>query len=59
MCQRHPGTIYGEVPDRGHVPFLDEPEAKEVIVRFLDALPQACEAEARQSVRRHSQPNNA
>lgn len=27
MARRHPGLIVAEVPDRGHVPFLDEPEA--------------------------------
>jgi pimeloyl-ACP methyl ester carboxylesterase len=27
MAQRHPGLIVAEVPDRGHVPLLDEPEA--------------------------------
>lgn len=27
MRARHPGLIVAEVPDRGHVPFLDEPEA--------------------------------
>jgi len=27
MARRHPGLITAEVPDRGHVPFLDEPEA--------------------------------
>ena len=27
MARRHPGLIAAEVPDRGHVPFLDEPEA--------------------------------
>ena len=27
MRRRNPGMIYAEVPGRGHVPFLDEPEA--------------------------------
>lgn len=27
MARRHPGLIVAEVPERGHVPFLDEPEA--------------------------------
>lgn len=27
MARRHPGLIVAEVPDRGHVPFLDEPQA--------------------------------
>lgn len=31
MARRHPGAILAHVPDRGHIPFLDEPEA-------LDAL---------------------
>ncbi|MFO1143385.1 MAG: alpha/beta hydrolase [Amaricoccus sp.] len=34
MRERHPGLIVAEVPDRGHVPFLDEPEAQAA----LDAL---------------------
>lgn len=35
MRRRHPGMIVAEVPDRGHVPFLDEPEAVEAIHAFL------------------------
>ncbi len=27
MCRRRPDMIFADVPDRGHVPFLDEPEA--------------------------------
>jgi pimeloyl-ACP methyl ester carboxylesterase len=27
MRERRPDLIAAEVPDRGHVPFLDEPEA--------------------------------
>jgi hypothetical protein len=27
MQRRRPDMIYEEVPDRGHVPFLDEPES--------------------------------
>jgi pimeloyl-ACP methyl ester carboxylesterase len=34
MRARRPDMIYAEVPDRGHVPFLDEPQA----VTALDAL---------------------
>lgn len=39
MQQRRPDLIYAEVPGRGHVPFLDERESREVISAFLDALP--------------------
>ncbi|SFC35765.1 alpha/beta fold hydrolase [Tropicimonas isoalkanivorans] len=38
MVRRHPGLIYGEVPDRGHVPFLDEPEAVGVIQTYLEQI---------------------
>ena len=38
MARRHPGMITGAVPDRAHVPFLDEPESLDVITRFLGAL---------------------
>ena len=38
MAERAPGMIYEEVPDRGHIPFLDEPEALSAINRFLGLL---------------------
>lgn len=34
MARRHPGLIVAEVSERGHVPFLDEPEA----LRAFEAL---------------------
>jgi pimeloyl-ACP methyl ester carboxylesterase len=34
----HPDMLYAEVPDRGHVPFLDEPEAVRLIDAFLEGL---------------------
>ncbi len=36
MQARHPGMITATVPDRGHVPFLDEPEALAAIHALLD-----------------------
>lgn len=38
MAARAPDMIYAEVPDRGHVPFLDEPESLSAIHRFLGLL---------------------
>jgi pimeloyl-ACP methyl ester carboxylesterase len=38
MAARAPAMIYEEVPDRGHVPFLDEPESLRAIHRFLGLL---------------------
>lgn len=38
MAERAPGMIYEVVPDRGHIPFLDEPEALSAINRFLGLL---------------------
>jgi len=35
MTARKPGAICAEVPDRGHVPFLDEPEALGAIRRWI------------------------
>ncbi|MES0825877.1 alpha/beta fold hydrolase [Ruegeria sp. SCP11] len=37
MHKRHPGLISAEVPDRGHVPFLDEPQSLDLIRKVLDA----------------------
>lgn len=39
MRRRRPDMIFGQVPDCGHVPFLDEPVARDVITRFLASLP--------------------
>lgn len=38
MRKRRPDMIYGRVPDRGHVPFLDEPEALRAIRAWLDLM---------------------
>jgi pimeloyl-ACP methyl ester carboxylesterase len=36
MRRRRPDMIFAEVPDRGHAPFLDEPQAVAAIRAFLD-----------------------
>ncbi len=38
MRHRRPDMIYGEVKNRGHIPFLDEPESLSVIHKFLEQL---------------------
>lgn len=38
MHRRHPGLVSVEVPDRGHAPFLDEPQSLELIRNVLDAV---------------------
>lgn len=38
MRRRRPDMGYAEVPDRGHVPFLDEPEALAVIRAWLEKI---------------------
>jgi pimeloyl-ACP methyl ester carboxylesterase len=38
MRRRRPDMITAEVPRRGHVPFLDEPQAQRAIAAFLAAL---------------------
>lgn len=35
MRERRPDLHWADVPDRGHVPFLDEPEALQVVRAFL------------------------
>ncbi|MDE3079106.1 MAG: alpha/beta fold hydrolase [Paracoccaceae bacterium] len=37
MRRRRPDMIFAEVPDRAHIPFLDEPEALAVLHRWLAA----------------------
>jgi pimeloyl-ACP methyl ester carboxylesterase len=37
MRRRRPDLIWAEVPDRAHIPFLDEPEATAVIRAFIEA----------------------
>lgn len=38
MHRRRPDLIWADVPDRAHIPFLDEPEAVEVLTRWTSAL---------------------
>ncbi|SFA58039.1 Pimeloyl-ACP methyl ester carboxylesterase [Paracoccus halophilus] len=40
MCARRPDMLYAEIPDRGHIPFLDEPEALAVIADWLGKVRQ-------------------
>ena len=39
MARRRPDMIWAEVADRGHVPFLDEPECQTAIGQWLEELP--------------------
>lgn len=39
MARRHPGLIVATVPDRAHVPFLDEPECLAALAAFQRELP--------------------
>jgi pimeloyl-ACP methyl ester carboxylesterase len=39
MRRRRPEMIFAEVPGRGHIPFLDEPEAVAAIRGWLEVLP--------------------
>ncbi|WP_425091338.1 alpha/beta fold hydrolase [Tropicimonas sp. S265A] len=38
MRARRPDLIWAEVPDRAHIPYLDEPEAVDVLKRWIAAL---------------------
>lgn len=38
MRRRRPDLIHAEVPDRAHIPFLDEPEALSAVNAFLHAV---------------------
>jgi pimeloyl-ACP methyl ester carboxylesterase len=38
MSRRRPDMVVAEVPGRGHVPFLDEPQAQSVIAAILEAV---------------------
>jgi pimeloyl-ACP methyl ester carboxylesterase len=46
MRRRRPDMLFADVPSRGHIPFLDEPEAVAVVNRWLDLV--AAEAKAPQ-----------
>jgi pimeloyl-ACP methyl ester carboxylesterase len=37
MRRRRPDLIFAEVPDRAHIPFLDESESIEAVLSFLEA----------------------
>ena len=37
MCRRQPDMLFTNVADRGHIPYLDEPEALSVIARWWEA----------------------
>ena len=36
MRARHPEMLFADIPDRGHVPFLDEPAALHLIRKWID-----------------------
>jgi pimeloyl-ACP methyl ester carboxylesterase len=38
MRRRRPDMIFADVPDRGHVPFLDEPASVAVLKAWTEAL---------------------
>jgi len=38
MCRRRPDLDFAEIADRGHIPFLDEPQAVAVIHRWLERV---------------------
>ena len=38
MQARRPDMIYAEVPERGHVPFLDEPEAVAALITWMEQM---------------------
>lgn len=38
MQRRRPDMVFADVPDRGHVPFLDEPQALEALHAWLERL---------------------
>ncbi len=38
MCRRRPDMVFADVPDRAHVPFLDEPEALAALEAWLEKL---------------------
>ncbi len=38
MRRRRPDMIYAEVADRGHIPYLDEPESLDALSEFLKAV---------------------
>ncbi|NOX42000.1 MAG: alpha/beta hydrolase [Alphaproteobacteria bacterium] len=39
MRARRPDMLFAQVPDRAHIPFLDEPESLALIGQFLEKIP--------------------
>jgi hypothetical protein len=38
MARRNPDLIVAHVPDRAHIPFLDEPEALAALTAWLERM---------------------
>ena len=38
MARRHGNLIYAEIPDRAHIPYLDEPGSIAAITEFLETV---------------------
>ncbi|WP_050522847.1 alpha/beta fold hydrolase [Pseudorhodobacter wandonensis] len=38
MCRRRPDMGFANVPDRAHIPFLDEPQAVAILKAYLDSV---------------------
>jgi pimeloyl-ACP methyl ester carboxylesterase len=38
MRRLRPDMIFAEIPERGHIPFLDEPEAIEAVRTWLNSI---------------------
>lgn len=38
MCRKRLDTIFAEIPDRGHIPWLDEEPSLDVVARWIDAM---------------------
>lgn len=38
MRRRRPDMLFADVPDRGHVPFLDEPQSLTILRKFIERL---------------------
>ncbi len=45
MCRRRPDMVFAEIPDRAHIPFLDEPQSRAALGTWLAGIDPGAQAD--------------